>query len=224
MTRKRALSPGSKLVSSSNSLLKMPAREEVIGATGESGPGAIRYLDTPDKSYSDRKQYRSIVLPNGFHALLISDPTERSRSPPPPAANNSVTIDESSDDGVSVTSATNELTESEGEEEEEHDGSEAGDEGGEKLAAAALCIGVGSFSDPKPVQGLAHFLEHMIFMGSKKYPTENEYDSYISKCGGFDNAVTDLEETTFYFEMALRISSMLSNPLSVMMTETENSV
>ncbi|KAL1377951.1 hypothetical protein pipiens_015905 [Culex pipiens pipiens] len=58
MTRKRALSPGSKLVSSSNSLLKMPAREEVIGATGESGPGAIRYLDTPDKSFSDRKQYR----------------------------------------------------------------------------------------------------------------------------------------------------------------------
>ncbi|XP_052564795.1 nardilysin isoform X2 [Culex pipiens pallens] len=220
MTRKRALSPGSKLVSSSNSLLKMPAREEVIGATGESGPGAIRYLDTPDKSFSDRKQYRSIVLPNGFHALLISDPTERSRSPPPPPANNS-TIDESSDDGVSVTSATNELTESEGEEEEEHDGSETDGEGGEKLAAAALCIGVGSFSDPKPVQGLAHFLEHMIFMGSKKYPTENEYDSYISKCGGFDNAVTDLEETTFYFEIdeeyldgALdRFSNLFTEPL-----------
>lgn len=51
---------------------------------------------------------------------------------------------------------------------------------GEKLAAAALCVGVGSFSDPRHVQGLAHFLEHMIFMGSKKYPRENEYDSFIS--------------------------------------------
>ena len=27
-------------------------------------------------------------------------------------------------------------------------------------SAAALCIGVGSFSDPDDVQGLAHFLEH----------------------------------------------------------------
>jgi len=36
-----------------------------------------------------------------------------------------------------------------------------------------------SFSDPPEIQGLAHFLEHMIFMGSKKYPEENEYDSYI---------------------------------------------
>jgi len=27
-------------------------------------------------------------------------------------------------------------------------------------SAAALCVGVGSFSDPKDVQGLAHFLEH----------------------------------------------------------------
>lgn len=216
MTRKRALSPGSKLVS--NALQKMPAREEMPSqaAAGESG---IRYLETPDKSFSDRKEYRSIVLPNGFHALLISDPTERMQP-----AGNSTTEDSDvetksqSDDGASVTSATNDLSESEGEEE----GSEAGGEdGGEKLAAAALCIGVGSFSDPPPVQGLAHFLEHMIFMGSKKYPTENEYDAYISKCGGFDNAVTDLEETTFYFEIdeeyldgALdRFSSLFASPL-----------
>lgn len=182
---------------------------------GESGLG-IRYLDTPDKSFSDRKQYRSIVLPNGFHALLISDPTERSTRSPLPTANSTVT--EESDDGASVTSATNELTES-----EDEDGASEGEgeEEGEKLAAAALCIGVGSFNDPKRVQGLAHFLEHMIFMGSKKYPTENEYDSYISKCGGFDNAVTDLEETTFYFEIdeeyldgALdRFSNLFTEPL-----------
>ena len=31
---------------------------------------------------------------------------------------------------------------------------------GSKQSAAALCVGVGSFSDPKDVQGLAHFLEH----------------------------------------------------------------
>lgn len=33
-----------------------------------------------------------------------------------------------------------------------------------------MTVGVGSFSDPPEIQGLAHFLEHMIFMGSEKYP------------------------------------------------------
>lgn len=33
-----------------------------------------------------------------------------------------------------------------------------------------MTVGVGSFSDPSEIQGLAHFLEHMIFMGSEKYP------------------------------------------------------
>lgn len=37
-------------------------------------------------------------------------------------------------------------------------------------AACALCVDVGSFSDPPEIPGLAHFLEHMVFMGSEKYP------------------------------------------------------
>ena len=40
-------------------------------------------------------------------------------------------------------------------------------------AAAGMCVQVGSFSDPMEAQGLAHFLEHMVFMGSEKYPEEN---------------------------------------------------
>lgn len=40
----------------------------------------------------------------------------------------------------------------------------------------------------------------MIFMGSEKYPNENDFDSFIQKSGGFDNADTDFEETSFYFE------------------------
>ncbi|PNY01597.1 insulin-degrading enzyme-like protein [Trifolium pratense] len=41
-------------------------------------------------------------------------------------------------------------------------------------AAAAMCVGIGSFSDPNEAQGLAHFLEHMLFMGSDEFPDENE--------------------------------------------------
>ncbi|XP_064292725.1 nardilysin-like isoform X2 [Plodia interpunctella] len=68
-------------------------------------------------------------------------------------------------------------------------------------AACALCVGVGSYSDPPDIQGLAHFVEHMVFMGSEKYPKENEFDSFIKKKGGADNAATDCELTTFYFEI-----------------------
>ncbi len=37
-------------------------------------------------------------------------------------------------------------------------------------AAAALAVGIGSVSNPPERPGLAHFLEHMLFMGTKKYP------------------------------------------------------
>lgn len=42
-------------------------------------------------------------------------------------------------------------------------------------SAASLDVKVGCSLDPKPLYGTAHFLEHMLFMGTEKYPTENEY-------------------------------------------------
>lgn len=69
-----------------------------------------------------------------------------------------------------------------------------------KRAAAALCVGVGHFCDPDELPGLSHYLEHMLFMGSKKYPDENEYDAYLNKHNGSSNAFTEEETTTFYFE------------------------
>lgn len=42
-------------------------------------------------------------------------------------------------------------------------------------ASAALDVHVGSYFDPEEVPGLAHFLEHLLFMGTEKYPSENEY-------------------------------------------------
>ena len=42
-------------------------------------------------------------------------------------------------------------------------------------SAASLGVKVGSALDPVPLYGTAHFLEHMLFMGTGKYPDENEY-------------------------------------------------
>ena len=75
-----------------------------------------------------------------------------------------------------------------------------------RKAAAAMCVNVGSFADPLEAQGLAHFLEHMLFMGidSDKYPSsENLYDSFISSHGGSCNAMTDGEFTVYQFDVTV---------------------
>ncbi|XP_060627682.2 nardilysin-like isoform X1 [Anolis sagrei] len=71
----------------------------------------------------------------------------------------------------------------------------------EKQSAAALAVCIGSFCDPDDLPGLAHFLEHMVFMGSKKYPDENGFDTFLKKHGGSDNASTDAEKTVFHFDI-----------------------
>ena len=71
-----------------------------------------------------------------------------------------------------------------------------------KRAAAALCVGVGHFCDPDDLPGLAHYLEHMLFMGSEKFPDEDDYDAYLNQHNGTSNAFTEEESTTYHFECA----------------------
>ena len=47
--------------------------------------------------------------------------------------------------------------------------------------------------------GIAHFLEHMLFMGSKKYPDPSYYRDEVSKYSGNCNAYTDLMNTVYYY-------------------------
>lgn len=70
-----------------------------------------------------------------------------------------------------------------------------------KKAAAALAVNVGHFSDPENRQGLAHFLEHMLFLGTQKYPDGSEYQKFISQHGGSNNAWTATEHTCFFFDI-----------------------
>lgn len=69
------------------------------------------------------------------------------------------------------------------------------------VSAAALDVNIGHFMDPDNLPGLAHFLEHMVFMGSKKFPVENEFDSFLSRHGGSYNAYTMEEHTHYYFDV-----------------------
>lgn len=69
-------------------------------------------------------------------------------------------------------------------------------------AAAALDVHVGHMSDPWELPGLAHFCEHMLFLGTAKFPDENEYSRYLSQSGGSANAYTDTDHTNFYFDVS----------------------
>lgn len=68
-------------------------------------------------------------------------------------------------------------------------------------AAASLDVNVGHMSDPVELPGLAHFCEHMLFLGTEKYPSENEYSKYLSEHGGGSNACTYSDHTTYYFDI-----------------------
>ncbi len=70
-----------------------------------------------------------------------------------------------------------------------------------KQSAAALSVEVGSWHDPKEHPGMAHFLEHMLFMGTEAFPDETEYPRYISDHGGFYNAFTMDDRTVYYFSV-----------------------
>jgi insulysin len=68
-------------------------------------------------------------------------------------------------------------------------------------SAAAVSVGVGSWSDPKEYPGMAHFLEHMLFMGTKAYPDEKAFSQFISDHGGTSNAYTALDKTVYMFSV-----------------------
>ncbi|XP_009594332.1 nardilysin-like [Nicotiana tabacum] len=162
--------------------------------------------DLVEKSPHDKRLYRYMQLPNGLCALLVHDPDiypdglpEHSES-----ENNESEEDEGSEDEDEEETEDSDFDEEEtdGADEEDSEVKDKGSKGAsQKKAAAAMCVRMGSFVDPYDAQGLAHFLEHMLFMGSTEFPDENEYDSYLSKRGGCSNAYTETEHTCYHFEV-----------------------
>lgn len=128
--------------------------------------GPVEVMETPFKSENDKKSYRVIRLSNGLIALLITDPTQELES----HEQEHVNVSDGKQHEAVTTSGDHEEDEDEDgkdAEDESSDDDEHSDDDGEnvrgqqkrgKLAACCLCVDVGSFSDPRDVQGLAHFL------------------------------------------------------------------
>ncbi|MDR6180078.1 coenzyme PQQ biosynthesis probable peptidase PqqF [Pseudomonas sp. SORGH_AS 211] len=88
-------------------------------------------------------------------------------------------------------------------------------------AAALVRIGAGSHQAPRAFPGLAHFLEHLFFLGSRRYPAADGLMPLVQRLGGELNASTRETTTDFFFALApehlaaglARLLDMLAAPL-----------
>lgn len=69
--------------------------------------------------------------------------------------------------------------------------------------SASLSVAAGSLNEPRNLLGLAHYLEHSLFLGSTKYPEVDKFFKTISMFSGQSNAETDDQQTTYYFRYTL---------------------
>lgn len=68
-------------------------------------------------------------------------------------------------------------------------------------SAASLSVGVGLLQDPMTQQGMAHYLEHMLFLGTEDYPDTKGYSAFMTANGGAQNAYTWLDITNYMFSV-----------------------
>ena len=81
-------------------------------------------------------------------------------------------------------------------------------------AHISMAIKAGSIDDPTDYMGLAHFLEHMLFLGSGKFKDKGEsyFEEVVKSSGGFSNAYTSLYETVYFFNV---LNTNLEKPLEI---------
>ncbi len=90
-----------------------------------------------------------------------------------------------------------------------------------KSTTTLVAVGVGSRYEDKRTGGISHFLEHMFFKGSRKYPSTEMISSLVDGIGAVNNAATDREVTFYWIKSASKhvdlasdiVSSMLKEPL-----------
>ncbi|WP_341521578.1 pyrroloquinoline quinone biosynthesis protein PqqF [Pseudomonas sp. G.S.17] len=89
-----------------------------------------------------------------------------------------------------------------------------------KRAAASLRVAAGSHDVPLAWPGLAHFLEHLFFLGTERYADDQKLMTFVQRNGGQLNASTRERTTDFFFELPLaafgegldRLCEMLAHP------------
>ena len=89
-----------------------------------------------------------------------------------------------------------------------------------KRCAASLRVAAGSHDAPGRWPGLAHFLEHLFFLGTERFAAERNLMRYVQGHGGQINASTRERTTDYFFELPVaafaggveRLCDMLAHP------------
>ncbi|MDP3979421.1 MAG: pyrroloquinoline quinone biosynthesis protein PqqF [Pseudomonas sp.] len=92
---------------------------------------------------------------------------------------------------------------------------------GTAKAAISVRVAAGSHDEPDDYPGLAHFLEHLLFLGSSGYAVEQSLMAFVQACGGQVNASTQALHTDYFCEVPAdrldealaRLLDMLVHPL-----------
>lgn len=90
---------------------------------------------------------------------------------------------------------------------------------GVKSATVLVMVRTGSRDEPEELMGISHFLEHMVFKGTEKYPTPLDLTSTIDSFGGEMNAFTSKEFTGFYIKAAVEHLDIAVDVLAQMLTK-----
>ncbi len=81
-------------------------------------------------------------------------------------------------------------------------------------------VGAGSRYESKDTNGISHFLEHMFFKGSRKYPTAEQIATLVDSIGAVNNAATDKEVTYYWIKSSAKHLELSSDILSSMLSES----
>jgi zinc protease len=87
-----------------------------------------------------------------------------------------------------------------------------------EVVTLSLWLGVGSASEPDPINGMAHFLEHMIFKGTPDLQA-GEFERFVEQRGALTNALTSQDYTQFYITTAPKDFADLA-PLQIQLVMT----
>jgi len=74
----------------------------------------------------------------------------------------------------------------------------------ENMAQLALVVNAGSVLEREDQRGLAHFVEHLCFNGTKRFPNNSIIEYFRSlgmRFGGDSNAYTSYDETVYHFDI-----------------------
>ncbi len=91
-----------------------------------------------------------------------------------------------------------------------------------KIVSVQSWIKTGSVNEDKEISGISHFLEHILFKGTKNFKVD-EIDAYLDSKGGYNNAFTSVDVTNYYVTIPTKeaeaafkvVSEMVFNALFI---------